>query len=110
MATRKKSPTVRSSAIESLRGEVQDYHLEVTKSLATVHANLKHFGEKLESLSLTINGESPENKDAPSLKARVSALESARKHAMNSITIAWTVLTALVGTLGSLLYVFRSTK
>lgn len=104
MATKKEPvrKVVSNKAVEKLSDELHEYHVEVTQTLATMSANCKHCHDRVDGLDLQINGEKPENKDAPGLKAVVNSLKQSRDSLARGVHYAWAVIIGLGGLLASM--------
>ena len=97
MAAAKKPRQTSSSEIAKLRDDVHQYHIEVTGSLATMHADSHHFQERLTAIELQINGENPARDNAKGLTAAVQSLEQSRDAQRTGLRWAWGCLVGLGG-------------
>ena len=97
---RRRLPTSSSGLVAELREEVHEYHLEVTKALATMSANCGHCQKRVSAIDLEIHGENPEREDAPGLKKILDKQVSELGYLKRSIHITWGVVTTIIGLLG----------
>jgi hypothetical protein len=81
-----------TGAVAQLREEVQEYHLEVRTTLATMLANCEHCRRQVQDLDLQLNGCKPESDAAPGLRKDVASLKQSRDGARRAVRTIWVAI------------------